>query len=732
MTPLEDDHDDEPTEIMLALRVYRAAMQAGERPNRREFLARYPHLADELAECLDGLEFLRAAAPGLSTPCRHVPLLPEPVEGTLGDFRLVREIGRGGMGVVYEAEQISLRRRVALKILPFASALDPRQLQRFKNEATAAGLLRHENVVPVIAIGCERGVHYYAMQYIEGQSLAALIAELQQQGKSPDHSQKDPLQDRGTRATTVAGLSTERSLRRRQDFDWVANLGRQAALALEHAHQSGIVHRDVKPGNLLLDTRGQLWVTDFGLALVAGDSGLTVTGELLGTLRYTSPEQAIGKRGIVDPRSDIYSLGATLYELLTLRPPFQGRDRHELLRQIAQDDPPSLRSLNPAIPGELETIILKALRKEPLERYATAQEFAEDLQRFLERQPILARRASLPERFRTWARRHPAALLVAAITMLLITVTSLLSAALVRKEQERTQTEKRRAEQAFRREHQRAEEAEARLKLARRAVDELCRVSEEELANRPGTELLQKRLLLSALSYYQEFLKERRDDSTAQAEILETTQRVVKILADLAVLRTASRFYLLCQPVVLDDLHLTPHQRSQIKELTARVGKEWMASIREIGLLPPSERGCRMVARARVNEADLNRILTLTQQTRLRQIGLQAEGASAFRDPEVVLALELTPEQRERIRVLEDEAAFWWMRPHGRGPSTGNFSSTAETREGSPNDRILPLLTQEQARKWRELTGPPVRGALAPFGMPITPSTTRSGGIKAP
>jgi len=351
-------------------------------------------------------------------------ILPPSSLGNLGDFRLLREIGRGGMGVVYEAEQVSLRRRVALKILPFAAALDPRQLQRFKNEALAAAHLRHENIVPVHAVGEERGVHFYAMQFIEGQSLAALIGEL-----------KTPAAERsnlnGTATTAVAALSTERSSGSRRYFDWVAKLGRQAALALEHAHSVGIIHRDIKPANLLLDPHGLLWITDFGLAQMAGDSGVTVTGEMLGTLRYASPEQALARRGVVDHRSDVYSLGATLYELLTLRPLFASPDRNELLRQIADEEPHPPRSLEPAVPRELETVVLKALRKEPSERYATARELADDLERFLDNRPILARRPTIMERLWKSARRHPSLVSAGLLTLLLLCGASLVSMVLI-------------------------------------------------------------------------------------------------------------------------------------------------------------------------------------------------------------------------------------------------------------------------------------------------------------
>lgn len=729
----ETGREDRLNAVLLA---FVEARETGAEPDREELLEAHPDLRDDLAAFLDAHDEVERLAAPLRTAERGAggaepkpeeavgssvlhSALPAPRSalglGRLGDFRLLREIGRGGMGVVYEAEQESLGRRVALKILPFAAAVDPRQLQRFKNEATAAAHLRHENIVPVYAVGCERGVHYYAMQFVEGQSLAALVAEL----RLPLAEPAEPTPTGST--LPVARLATERTSGGREHFDWVAGLGRQAALALEHAHQTGIVHRDVKPGNLLLDPHGQLWVTDFGLAQVTGDSGLTATGEMLGTLRYASPEQALGRRGVVDHRSDVYSLGATLYELLTLRPPFDGRDRHELLRQIAEAAPPAPRSITPAIPVALETIVLKALRKDPPDRYATAQELANDLQRFIDRRPVLARRPGFTERFRMWARRHPAVPIVCAGVLLLVTAGSLLSAALIGAEQERTRAAQRRAEDAYQRERQRAEEAETRFVLARRAVDELFRVSEEELADRPGMETLRRRLLRSALAYYQEFLAERRDDPAARAELLETTRRVEKILADLGALRAATHFYLLCQPAVLDDLQLTPDQRNRLKVLTTRAGKEWSDSFRDIGLVSPAERGRRAIAQARVNEAELNTILTSAQLARLRQIGLQSEGTGAFRDPEVATVLELTPEQRERVRVIEDDAVFGWMRSMGRGPTAPAPAARSEPNERPAKDRILALLREDQLRRWQELTGPPVRGTFTAFPGPLAP-----------
>jgi tetratricopeptide (TPR) repeat protein len=220
----------------------------------------------------------------------------------------------------------------------------------------------------------------------------------------------------------------------------VAELGIQAAEALDHAHGQGVVHRDIKPANLLLDASGLLWITDFGLARLQDDNGLTMTGDLLGTLRYMSPEQALSKRGYLDHRTDIYSLGATLYELLTLHPAIEGQDRQEVLRKIAQEEPASPRKHNPAIPRELETILLKAMNKEPGDRYATAQELADDMRRFMEDKPIKAKRPRGYEQVSKWVRRHPSAVIATVTT--LMTAAVILAVAVVFVSHERAATQK--------------------------------------------------------------------------------------------------------------------------------------------------------------------------------------------------------------------------------------------------------------------------------------------------
>jgi tetratricopeptide (TPR) repeat protein len=401
---------------------FRERQKQGENPDIEEYAARHPQAADVLRKVLASWRLIGLSAAGGLKQAGAAP--QEQTAEILGDFRIVREVGRGGMGVVYEAEQLSLGRRVALKVLPLASTMDARQLQRFQNEARAAAGLHHTNIVPVYFVGSERGVHYYAMQFIEGRDLASVIAQQRapESDKAADPETAPALEspDGNAEIPPFAGLSTARLTKPLEYFHMVARLGVQAAEALDHAHQMGIVHRDIKPANLLVDANARLWVTDFGLAQMQSDTRLTMTGDLVGTLRYMSPEQALARRDVVDQRTDVYSLGATLYELLTLQPVFTGRDRQELLRQLALEEPRRPRRVNRAIPQDLEIIVLKALERNPADRYATAQEMADDLRNFLEDRAIRARRPSLSKRLRRWCVRHKA--LVTGIGVLILSV----------------------------------------------------------------------------------------------------------------------------------------------------------------------------------------------------------------------------------------------------------------------------------------------------------------------
>jgi eukaryotic-like serine/threonine-protein kinase len=411
---------------------YLAQLHRGETPDISDYRRRYPQVASVLPQVLPVLEMICVLDPGDSLERTSVDEL-----GVLGEFRLVREIGRGGMGVVYEAVQITLDRRVALKVLPVGASVDAKQLARFQIEVQVAAALHHSHIVPIFAVGCDRGVHYYAMQLIEGHSLAEAL--------------RDPRQEADCDAENVtAGKTTARV---RLSPRKAALLAIQAACALEHAHSVGVLHRDIKPANLMVDGTGHLWVTDFGLARVKGGSDLTTSGDLLGTVRYMSPEQASGS-GLLDARTDIYSLGTTLYELLTAQPAFDGKDSQELIRQITSVEPLAPRKLNPDLPRDLETIVGKAMAKEPERRYATAQELADDLERFCEDRPILARRIGLAGRLARWSQRHKKATAFGLVGLFIVTLASVAGMARLWNQQRQTLAALEEAQRAKGRERQ--------------------------------------------------------------------------------------------------------------------------------------------------------------------------------------------------------------------------------------------------------------------------------------
>ena len=437
--------DDE--RIAELMEAYVAALQRGEAPDRDALLAKHADLADELRMALTALDFISRA----SVECE---------EGSadvraLGDFRIRREIGRGGMGVVYEAEQLSLGRKVALKVLAFAAVLDSRHLQRFKNEAQAAAHLHHTHIVPVYSVGSDRGVHYYAMQYIRGLTVAQMIDEMRTREGRDGTAAAQGAASSPTLAAVTAGQDSRSAGYCRS----VARLGIQAAEALDHAHRQGVVHRDVKPANLIIDAEGHLWITDFGLASFTNNPGLTMTGDMVGTIRYMSPEQALAKRAPIDHRTDTYSLGVTLYELLTLEVAFPGEEAHRVIQAIALNEPRSARGVNSAVPAELETILRKAMAKSPDERYETAQGLADDLRRFLEHKPIHAKRPGLVKRTQKWVRRHGTLVWSGVAALVVVAAGLTVSTILVA--------------QAYRAESAQRREVEQTLRLTLAALDEV-------------------------------------------------------------------------------------------------------------------------------------------------------------------------------------------------------------------------------------------------------------------
>ena len=399
---------DDPIEVWMAAALERAG--GAHAAVLEELCREHPAEADEIRRRWRTLEAL-GLSQGRAFPER------------LGDFRLLERLGSGGMGVVFRAEQLALGRRVALKLVRPEQLYFPGARERFQREVEALSRLAHPGIVPVYAGGESDGVPWFAMQEIDGLTLADVLARLKQ--RAPESLSGADLGD-------VLGRSPEEpsepDAHRLFDRSWVEaalHVTRKVAEALEHAHATGILHRDVKPSNVALTRRGQVLLFDFGLTSSGGDARLTRTGAQLGTLHYMSPEHVAGRA--IDARSDVYSLGATLYELLTLQPPFQGEDRAAVERAILEGRPDPLRARNRRVGRDAETVALAALERDPGRRYASAAAFARDLACVLELRPIAARPPGPARRAERWVKRNPAraAALVSIVLLVVLTPSAL-------------------------------------------------------------------------------------------------------------------------------------------------------------------------------------------------------------------------------------------------------------------------------------------------------------------
>jgi len=552
----------------------------GESPSVEAYAAQHPELADDIRELFPTILAVESAKETTSSASVSM-LMDRPELDSLGDFRIIRELGRGGMGIVYEAEQESLGRRVAIKVLPKRYLADPTRRERFEREGRTAARLHHTNIVPIFGVGEHDGYHYLVMQYIRGIGMDAVLKLLagrgvptateprstpltqsqadlidfacqliQKDGDDPATATIDQVADKPAKEDSLSASSgAEQNWRR------LARVMAQAADALEYAHTQGILHRDIKPGNLLLDVDGTMWVTDFGLAKALEHTELTQAGDVVGTLRYMAPEQYTGR---ADVRTDVYSLGVSLYELVTLCPAFTQRTRSSLIHAIMDEPLTPPRQLVPGIPLDLETIILRATAREPGARYASAGALRDDLLRFADDLPIAARRVTARERLWRWSRRNPAlAASVGLVIALLAGIAAVSSAAYVRVSQANAD-----AKQALAGETRQRERAEATAGLAIEALDTIF----DEFAPHTATDAREfsvdgsdeytlslsmpqvlspetASLLTHMLDFYRRLAETDEDSADLQVKIAEAHQRVGAIYELLGSLDDAQAAY---------------------------------------------------------------------------------------------------------------------------------------------------------------------------------------------
>ncbi len=652
MSRIEPNDDRHPVEVIAE--EFSNRMRVGEKPTIEEYALRYPEHADLIRSVLPSIALVERISHNDSeqrksddSHARHTIAAGQPE--SLGDYEIVREIGRGGMGVVYEAIQRSLNRHVALKVINSLISGNSKHNARFRREAEAAASLHHTNIVPIYGIGEDHGLQYYAMQLIDGVTLHDVIEVLRNNatGSTPSDEAARWMLNKSTTETVgpfipmasstnvASNITAQRNTREheaetvemvdalpdatsiaskteiaessaraqssalnqqkltREYFRNVAKTIANAANALHYAHHQRVLHRDIKPANLLLDREGTVWITDFGLARRTDLDAETQTGEILGTLRYMAPEQIAGTG---DSRVDIYSLGLTLFELLTLKPAIES-PKSRLLDPERNSIIRSPRSIQPNIPADLQTITLKACAYAPKDRYQHASEFEEDLHRFLEDRPILAKRSTRTELLMRWARRNPAIATLAAATLgLLLLIASLLgvwnrqqqrSIREIGKQFERAETNLVEKTVALARVEREQSRAEKNLNLALRAFDQVTNniasrgsaiamsseLEEDEAEGFSDATLSQAdvALLETLLAFFDQFSEENAKDLRIEAAV--GRQRVGDIQHKLGQLDKADQSYQKAMEAFRSILEQKPDQAEIVLPMMAIHGE---------------------------------------------------------------------------------------------------------------------------------------------------------------
>jgi WD40 repeat protein/serine/threonine protein kinase len=795
------------------------AFRQGKYPSVEDFARRYPEHANEIREMLPALVLMEKAKSADETSSqRHrakawaaaAPL------SQLGDYRILREVGRGGMGVVYEALQLSLGRHVAIKVLPSHALLDRRHLRRFQREARSAAKLHHTNIVPVFGVGEQDGLHYYVMQFIPGLGLDKVLKELKRlqpgekaSGSAPrlaggelrisrrevcaadvtqvaqslltdpfapaadkeadvpmadlvatvDHTpsslplslseagrgKDDPSAPGGERGKGEGAAATDKAVtgespvagRRSDSFTlssssvvlpgagparrsggrrptyWrsVARIGVQVADALAHAATQGVLHRDIKPSNLLLDDTGNVWVTDFGLAKAQSDGDdLTHTGDVVGTLRYMAPERFSGPG---DLRSDVYSLGLTLYELLALRPAFEEKDRNRLIKQVTTAEPARLDRLNRGVPRDLVTIVHKAIDRDPAHRYASAAALAADLQRFIDDEPIQARRVSSAERFLRWCGHNPAvAGLLAAVVILLVGVAGVATVAAVRIASARDEATRNAREALEAKENEGAQRklAEAKARESRHRLVQL------HVAN--GTRLLDDGDLFGALPWLTEALALDRGNSPREER---HRTRIAAVLA-----QTPRLVHLWDHDHEVEHVAFSPDGRRIVTASRDHTARVWEVRTGE-AVTPPLRHG-HLVWKAAFSP-DGRRVVTASHDRTARVWDASSGRAvtPALPHDSAVVDASFSPDGRRVVTASTDGTARLWDAVTGR-PRTPplKHASWLYSVSFSPDGRhVVTASNDHTAQVWDAATGqptaPPLRHGAAVTSAAFSP-----------
>ncbi|MCA9137616.1 MAG: serine/threonine protein kinase [Planctomycetales bacterium] len=581
-SPLDCDSEAEfrnPIEALGEDLLYRR--RKGENVTIGEYVNEYPEFADQIRQqfpIMIALEKFKESA--LSSPSDSYDLqINGPAE--LGDFNIIREIGRGAMGVVYEAEQQSLQRRVAVKVFPRQALREARKLERFARESKMAARLHHNNIVPVFGVGQHDGLHYFVMQRIKGIGLDEIIYRAKSAGVTcrPGRSGlRDETIDQLRHPDSTAASGAARSIDMEGNVSWVrrklrsdeqacdtaaddhvdlvwdafnpqrsARIGIQVADAVHYAHSQGVLHRDIKPSNLMIDADGTVWVTDFGLATALQEEQPVDRSDIAGTLRFMAPEQLSGKH---DTRSDIYSLGVTLYELLTLQPAFVADSKAAVVDRILKGEFERPRKIQSRVPRDLEAIVLKAMALQPEHRYQSGRELADDLQRFVDGRPVHARRIGVLGRSMRWIRRDPlAASLVGALGLVICT-----SFVLVSTKWHEAVSERQRAE--------------SNLELALESMDQIlgrftsswmARPTDRELGSTAETPSVELQMVVSdhsaslmedALAFYDRFAAENAPTPRLLRDTARVHQRAGEIYQRLGQFAKAEHAYARCLEIL--------------------------------------------------------------------------------------------------------------------------------------------------------------------------------------